>query len=329
MFEFAWPWVFLLLPLPLLVYWLAPPAKVENIGLRVPFFDRIRAIDTQSHASTTSKKWLKIIALIVIWILVLLACAKPQRIGDPITLPKDGRDLFVAFDISMSMVENRMRVENNRLTRLEVVRYILGEFVQRRKGDRVGLILFGSNAYLQSPLTFDLATVHQYINEAQAGFAGPSTAIGDAIGLAVKRLKDRPEGRRVLILFTDGENNAGEVLPRRAADLAEQAGVKIYTVGFGESSRSLDEQTLQYAATKTGGEYFRARSAQELNGIYNYIDELEPVEQEENVFRPVITYFYYPLIAALIVSLMVALLNSSIIYTARTLFNKPVKGEKL
>ena len=214
-----------------------------------------------------------------------------------------------------------MVVEGENISRLVIVKYILGEFLEARKGDRVGLILFGTNAYLQAPLTFDLATVQQYLEETTLRLAGERTAIGDAIGLAVKRLKDRPESQRVLILLTDGENTAGNIDPRKAADLAAQAGIKIYTIGVGAESMQvsngffggsrmvnpsseLDESTLTYIANETGGQYFRARDPKELLSIYETLDQLEEIEQDESNFRPVKSLYYYPL-ALCIVSTMV------------------------
>jgi len=206
---------------------------------------------------------------------------------------------------------------------LSVVKQVVGDFVVRRESDRLGLVLFGSQAYLQAPLTFDRSTVNTLLQEAQLGFAGEKTAIGDAIGLAVKRLRLRPESSRVLILLTDGANTSGEVSPLKAAELAKQEHIKIYTVGVGASemtvpglfgsnfgarrinpSVDLDETTLKTIAESTGGRYFRARNPEELNNIYAILDTLEPVEQNDEVFRPVRSLFYWPLALAFISSLL-------------------------
>ena len=265
----------------------------------------------------------------------MVAAARPQWTGDPVSLPTSGRDLMLAIDISGSMSVEDMQLGNQNVDRLTVVKAVIGDFVDRRQGDRVGLILFGSNAYLQAPLTFDLASVETLLTEAPVGIAGGKTAIGDAIGLAVKRLRARPEGDRVLILLTDGASNVGEVAPLKAAELANAAGVKIHTVGVGADeltvpgllgifgqrkvnpSADLDEETLQQIADQTGGRYFRARNTQELAGIYALIDELEPVEQDAEVFRPRKALFFYPLALALAIMLLLLTLSSKSTATAK------------
>jgi Ca-activated chloride channel family protein len=218
-----------------------------------------------------------------------------------------------------------MRTGGQNIDRLTVVKYVVGQFVERRAQDRLGLILFGTNAYLQAPLTFDRITVNTLLQEAQLGFAGEKTAIGEAIGLAIKRLQDRPESSRVVILLTDGANTAGAVAPLKAAELAQQAKVKIYTVGVGADevtmrslfsqrgrsfnpSRDLDEDTLTKIADLTGGQYFRARNPDELFQIYDKLDELEPIEQDPETFRPIQTLFYWPLLAGLFLSVAWAIL---------------------
>ncbi len=326
MLEFEWPWAFSLFPLALASYYLLPAAKREESSLRVPFFNRVSALTNTATLSQSSAKGIKLLLLSTIWLLLLTAAARPQWSGEPISLPASGRDLLVAVDISGSMDTPDMLVKDQQFERILVVKYVVGEFLQRREQDRLGLILFGTNAYLQAPLTFDRNTVNKLLQEAQLGFAGEKTAIGDAIGLGIKRLKDRPESQRVMILLTDGANTAGEVAPRQAADLAKQAGVKIYTVGVGADemvikqglfgnfnrrinpSADLDEATLQYIADTTGGQYFRARDPEELEKIYAQLDELEPIEQDAETFRPISSLFFWPLGIALIFSFLFALL---------------------
>jgi Ca-activated chloride channel family protein len=320
-FEFAWPLVFLILPLPLLVYLLTPALNRQEAALRVPFFQQIAGLQ-QSEGKRATRHWLQRLMLGLIWLLCVASAARPQWVGEPVQLPATGRDLLLAVDISGSMETPDMVVQNRNLQRIDVVKFVVSDFVKRRENDRLGLILFGSNAYLQAPLTFDRATVQTLLQEAQLGFAGQQTAIGDAIGLAIKRLRDRPESSRVLILLSDGANTAGEVDPRQAADLAKLAGVKIYTIGLGADemiqqtlfgrrrinpSADLDEDTMRYIAQHTGGQYFRARSPEELVQIYAELDELEPIEQDDEVFRPVSALFHWPLAAALLLSFLVAL----------------------
>lgn len=247
------------------------------------------------------------------WTFLVTSTARPQLIGDPVSLPASGRDLMLAVDISGSMGTEDMEVQGDFVDRLSVVKAVIAKFVEARSGDRIGLVLFGTNAYLQAPLTFDLKSINRLLIEAPVGIAGGKTAIGDAIGLAVKRLRKRPNEEKVLILLTDGANNVGEVEPKVAAELATRDGIKIYTVGVGADemrmpgifgtlggrvtnpSADLDEATLKGIADVTGGEYFRARDPQALIQIYAIIDKLEPVEQESEIYRPVQALFFWPL----------------------------------
>ncbi len=239
-------------------------------------------------------------------------------------MPSSGRDLLMAVDISGSMEQTDMAIAGRRVTRLMAVKKVIGDFVVRRNSDRMGLILFGAQAYLQAPLTYDRKTVNQLLQEAQIGFAGRETAIGDAIGLAVKRLRDRPDASRVLVLLTDGANTAGQLSPDKATELAQQAKIKIYTIAFGAESmevpgifgsrtvnpsRDLDEPTMVNIAEKTGGKYFRARNLEELDNIHRELDRLEPIEMETETFRPVQTLFYWPLAIAFLLSLLLACLH--------------------
>ncbi|GAB2198329.1 vWA domain-containing protein [Sessilibacter sp. MAH4] len=320
MLEFSWPWVFVLLPLPIVVRFLLPKARQQQSALLVPFFANLAPM-AETQTALTQTKYAKIACLTLIWLAMVCSAAKPQWLGQPITLPISGRDLLLAVDISGSMDTRDMQVSGQTLDRLTVVKYVVGDFVERRSQDRLGLILFGTNAYLQAPLTFDRNTVNTLLQEAQLGFAGEKTAIGEAIGLAIKRLQDRPESSRVVILLTDGANTAGAVTPLQAAELAQQAKVKVYTIGVGAEevtmrslfdprgrsfnpSRDLDEETLTQIAEMTGGKYFRAKNPQELIQIYETLDELEPIEQDPETYRPVQTLFYWPLLCALIISVI-------------------------
>lgn len=325
MFQFDWPWVFFILPLPLAVYLLAPRAQREDIALKVPFFQQIDSLYQESKGSALQSRLLNILIMSLVWLLLVTAAARPQWLGEAVTLPSSGRDLLLAVDISGSMKTADMIVQNQQIPRVLVVKYVVSDFIKRRKSDRIGLILFGTQAYLQAPLTFDKPSVEQLLQEAQLGFAGEKTAIGDAVGLAIKRLRDRPDSQRVLILLTDGANTAGEVSPRQAADLAKQAGIKIYTIGMGANemtvnqgffsnfgrtinpSADLDEDTLQYMADTTGGRFFRATNPEQLQEIYALLDQLEPIEQEGEVMRPVSSLFFWPLAAALLLSMSLSL----------------------
>lgn len=302
MLHFEFLWILLALPLPWIVYRCLPAAYQNSAALTVPFFERL---SVAKSGELDSKPWLRLLFLSLIWICLLVAAARPVWIGDAVALPSSGRNLMLAVDISGSMQERDMLYAGRRATRLQAVKQVVGDFVIRRTGDRLGLILFGSRAYLQTPLTYDRKTLYILLNEAQIGFAGEKTAIGDAIGLSVKRLQDKPEESRVLILLTDGSNTAGEVMPQKAAELALQAKVKIYTIFVGptqrRSNRFMDngEEILRSIADATGGYYFRARNTEELDDIYKQLDQLEPVEQDQEFFRPQKSLFYWPVIAAL------------------------------
>lgn len=310
--EFASLWVFCLLPLPLLVWWLFPKAPVQSsASLRVPFFQNLKPKMTQSKRSPSL---LRTVIALLIWILLVAAAARPQLIGDTVRQAISGRSLMMAVDISGSMDEADMIVSGRRMTRLNAVKIVAGDFIQKREGDHLGLILFGSQAYLQAPLTFDRKTVVTLLEESFISLAGRATAIGDAIGLAVKRLRDEDEENRVLILLTDGSNSAGNVEPLKAADLAAQENVKIYTIGVGSPrSRDLDETTLNAIASKTNGRYFRANNVNDLLKIYALLDEIEPVSQDELSYRPIQELFYYPLSIALFLSALIALFTKQFI----------------
>ncbi len=328
MYSFDWPWIFLLLPLPILSYWLSKTTDSEQRqALRVPFYTQISQLSTHQNKPALNTFSPLLILAFFAWIFLLIACAQPKWSGDVIEIPVSGRDLMLAVDISGSMDTKDMFFAQDAVNRLVAVKSVILPFIQQRKGDRLGLILFADNAYLQTPLTFDRKTIEKMLYEAFIGMAGKrATAIGDAIGLAVKRLKDLPadeSNSRVLILLTDGSNNAG-IDPVTAAKLAKQIGIKIYTIGFGADemiirsffggqrvnpSRDLDEKTLRKIAQLTGGQYFRARDTQELHKIYQLLDQLEPVESDNLSYRPSKALFYWPLSMALILSLLIIFLQ--------------------
>lgn len=324
MMQFEWPWGLLLLPLPLLVYYLLPPASSANeAALKVP---NIAAFQPAllSKPALKPTPWLLILALIA-WGLLLLAIARPQWLGEPIELAISGRDLMLAVDLSGSMGVKDFKINGRAVNRLVATKHVAQQFIQQRKGDRLGLILFAEKAYLQTPLTFDLTTVNTLLLESAIGLAGKRTAIGDAIGLAIKRLAKVAENSRVLILLTDGANTAGQVTPVKAAQLAAQQNIKIYTIGMGADemiqqsffgsrkinpSADLDEKTLRDIAEHTGGQYFRARDTQELQGIYQQLDKLEPAEQETVTLRPEQSLYFWFLAASLLFASVVVLLRN-------------------
>lgn len=315
MINFDWPWLLLILPLPLLVRWLlSAQTPIEQAALKVPFLDDF------GNDSTTKvlpqQQWPLILAAIA-WVLLVSASCRPQWLGEPIEQAISGRDLMLAVDVSGSMQEEDFIIGHQRVDRLSATKQVATQFINRRVGDRVGLILFGTTAYVQTPLTFDHKTVATLLNEAFIGITDdkPATSIGDAIGLAVKRLQDQQADSRVLILLTDGANTAGEISPLQAADLAASNKLKIYTIGIGADemivrsifgnqkinpSSDLDEKTLTAIADKTGGKYFRARNTEELEKIYHLLDQLEPVEKDKQYFRPMTELYPWPLGLALL-----------------------------
>lgn len=319
MLEIVWPWSLVLLPLPVLVM-LLPRAPAHQVAaLRVPFYEQVATTLIPSVAGGSK---IKLLLVGLIWMLLILAACRPQWLGDPISIPVSGRDLLMAVDISGSMKVNDLSKNGAPRNRLDVVKDVAGEFIRKRQGDRIGLILFGTHAYLQAPLTFDRTTVQVLLNESEIGLAGERTAIGDAIGLAVKRLRLRPQQNRVLILITDGANTAGEVEPLKAAEFASQEGLKIYTIGIGAEqmivrdffgtrrinpSADLDAGTLTKIAEHTNGRYFRASNREELEDIYALLDKIEPVIVDPDQLRPVTELFVWPLGLVVLIVLVMSL----------------------
>lgn len=320
MFDLAWPWMLLILPGPWIVRRLSPAAPAAGGGaVFVPYVSALGGIgDTAGiRQEPRSLMWW---GGLFCWLLLVLASARPQWLGEATELPQTGRNLILAVDVSGSM--ETQDLDTVRATRLDVVKQVAGDFIQRRTGDRVGLILFGSQAYLQAPLTFDRTTVKNLLDGAVIGIAGRETAIGDAIGMALKRLPD-VEGDTVLVLLTDGRNTAGHVSPRKAAELAAQKGLRIHTIGVGGKPRAvrgllgmqmidpasnLDEATLKAIADATGGRYFRASDRKALEGIYRQLDELEPVTDGGRMVRPIIALYPWPLGLGLLLSITLAAL---------------------
>ncbi len=312
MIEWLWPYAFFALPLPWFVRRFIGASEAQAPALAVPSLDAFSSVGTAEGSLGAQSPW-RLWVMALAWLLLLTALARPQFTGEPVSLPTSGRDLMLAVDISGSMATEDMVVDGENVERLAVVKAVISNFTAARVGDRVGLVLFGSNAYLQAPLTFDLKSVNRLLIEAPVGIAGGKTAIGDAIGLAVKRLRLRPQQEKVLILLTDGANNVGEVEPSVAADLAARDNIRIYTVGVGADemrvpgllgrisgrmtnpSADLDEDALQAIADVTGGRYFRAKDPGALLAIYELIDALEPVEQEAETFRPIQALYHWPL----------------------------------
>ncbi|MDH3748072.1 MAG: VWA domain-containing protein [Gammaproteobacteria bacterium] len=323
MLSFAWPWVLLLLPLPFLARHYLPEAdSLQEAGLRVPGFAHFSML-TGRAATEQMLNWRFWMAAVA-WVLLVVAAARPQHIGDELDLPVSGRNLMLAVDLSGSMDQKDFELGSARVDRLTATKAVASDFISRREGDRIGLILFGERAYLQVPLTLDRETVKILLMEAFIGLAGEKTAIGDAITLAVKRVHEQgvEGGDQVLVLLTDGANTAGEIEPLKAAELASQVGMRIYTIGIGAEqlevasivggrrrinpSADLDEATLTQIAELTGGRYFRAKDTAALQDIYRLVDELEPVEEPEAGYRPVRSLYHLPLAGAFTLAALLA-----------------------
>ncbi|MEE8539232.1 MAG: VWA domain-containing protein [Woeseiaceae bacterium] len=326
MWSLAWPWMLLALPLPLLARaLLSPVTESQEAGLKVPSFKGFAVLTNRSEAEQLLnwRIWLAIIA----WALLVLAAARPERIGDELDVPVSGRNLMLAVDLSGSMDAKDFELGNRRVDRLTATKAVASDFIERRKGDRIGLILFGERAYLQVPLTLDRETVNILLMEAVIGLAGEKTAIGDAITLAVKRIyeQDAVGDEQVLIVLTDGANTAGEIDPIKAAELAQQIGLRIYTIGIGAEqmlvssitgglrpvnpSADLDEETLTRIAAITGGQYFRAKDTAGLQDIYRLLDKMEPVAEPEAGFRPVKSLYYWPLGGAFVLTVFLCVMG--------------------
>lgn len=316
MIHIAWPLMALFLPLPWLLRRLIPEARLQGSALFLPFAAAVSLEHTPAINMSSRKRSL---LFVLVWLLLIAAAVRPQWLDDPLPVPTTGRRLLLAVDVSGSMATPDMA---NNASRLAVVQKVAGDFIKMRKGDQVGLILFGTQPYLQAPLTADLDTVSQFLQQTIVGVAGPQTAIGDAIGLALKRLlseQEKDKGEMVLILLTDGGNNAGLMEPLAAAKMAAGAGLRIYTIGVGAAvqqgffgasgNMDLDEDTLKSIAKITQGEYFRATDASALQKVYARIDKLEPSAGQEQWYRPHSEWYVWPLAFALLFSIPAVLMR--------------------
>lgn len=313
MLGFDWWWAMLLLPVPLLARRLLPATNNVDVALAVPLLNRYRFTDSSISKSAGQ---VARICFWLFWICLIAAASRPFWLGEPLSRTVSGRDLMLAVDISGSMSEADMTINSKAASRIEVLKVVVEKFIQRREGDRLGLILFGTNAYTYVPLTFDLDTLTALLADVSTGLAGRHTAIGDAIGLAVKTMRQQDTEHKVLILVTDGSNTAGFGNPIIAAQVAHQQGLTIYTIGVGTDAQTLsrtyglqniptglalNERVLSRIAEVTGGDYFRATNASTLENIYLALDKLEPVEYKYQSHRPRSELFTIPLVAGIFV----------------------------
>lgn len=318
MITFVNPLMVLLLFLPFIVTKLFRPIRGRyGDALKIPFIKDLIEIERKQDKSfsqnskslSNNKFWF----LFLIWILLVVAAMRPVLLSAPIRVENKGRDILLVTDISTSMQERDFAFQGKRIDRMSAVKAVVSDFVEKRINDRLGLVLFGTRAYLQAPLTYDKKTVQDVLSLMSAGMAGDSTSIGDALGLALKTLKES-EGNRagqVIILLTDGENNDGTLSLPDAINMARQEGVKVYTIGvgsgrgtlissfFGIQNTPFDEESLKELAQETEGRYFHASDLNSLFGVYQAINQLEPNEQKENYIYPQKELYYIPLLAAL------------------------------
>lgn len=309
MIQWAWFWAILVLPLPWVVahLWRGAKKQTDNEALWVPFFTPFQErIKGSAGASVRGLSLFFVLA----WISFVLALMRPQGLGQAIATQNFYRNLMLVLDVSDSMAEQDFILHNQRVSRLLMVKTLADAFLQKRAGDQVGLTLFADEAYIYVPLTPDVATARQMMNEVGFGIAGSNTAMGDALALALKDMKDVPASSKVMILLSDGYANAGQMRPEDVLPVAKEMGVKIYTIGIGgapvpmqsffglsvgQDMAGLDEALLQKIAADTGGQYFRAETADDLKRVYEKLDVLEPALDKDSVIYPVTELFFYPL----------------------------------
>ncbi len=312
MLNFAYPWLLLLLPLPLLAYWLLPAYREPRQPVRVPFLNllsRLAGQDASAAGSIYRRILPQRVMIVLVWLGLATALARPQWIDEPIVKELPMRDLLVAVDLSGSMETRDFTDSGGAVTdRLTAARQVLDDFLSRRDGDRVGLVLFGSAAYVQAPFTEDLDVVRALMDEAQVRMLGPKTMLGDAIGVAINLFERSEVDDRVLIVLTDGNDTGSLVPPQRAAEIARDNGMTIYTIAMGDpqaaGEQALDEKALQAIAATTGGQYFHAQDRAELDGIYATLNQLNPRQVETLSYRPEHELYFWPGGVALLISLL-------------------------
>jgi Ca-activated chloride channel family protein len=313
--EWIFPWALLLLPAPFLVLWLVPPHRERMPGLRVPFFRRIAAAvgeEPRAGSVVLRRRRLEMLLIFLVWIALVVALARPERVGEPIEITKAARDVVLAIDISGSMDENDFTAaDGSTLQRLEGVKRVVGRFIEEREGDRVALIVFGEKAYVQSPFTEDLRTVRELLEQTEVGMAGPHTVIGDAIGLAIRSFEASEIEERLLIVLSDGADTGSRMSPVNAAEIAASNGVEIFTIGVGDpkgqGDQKVDVAALEDIAARAGGRFFFAGDEAGLASVYARIDEMSPRKIETTSFRPRQPLAVVPLAVAALMGLLGAI----------------------
>ena len=313
-FEIAYPWIFILILLPIFIYWLAPAFRIKSASLQVPNLEKtasLTGLKPKDSALVTKKNKLVSFLLFIIWVLILMALSSPRLVGEPELKIKTSRNFLIVADISFSMANSDWVIEGKRTTRWEAVKSVMHEFIEKRTGDRMGLIFFGSSAYVQVPFTSDLKTMELLLEEADVGMAGQMTNIGKAVVKGIEMFDQDTIKTKVMLVLTDGVDSGTEILPLDAADLAKKDSIHIYTLGIGDPENSgsdLDEQTLKEISEMTDARYFRAIDTEQLSEIYAELDKLEPIEYEEETFIPATLLYYYPLTLAIVLTLILSLM---------------------
>jgi Ca-activated chloride channel family protein len=311
MIEFQFAWAFLLLLIPLLMHWLAPAYREPRLAVRVPFMQVLQRLTgaTEERTALVRRTRLQAGQVILAWIALVVALARPVWLDEPIVRELPMRDLLVALDLSGSMdTRDFTDRAGARSDRLAAAKSVLDDFLARREGDRVGLIFFGSAAYVQAPFTEDLNVVRELLDEAQVRMLGPRTVLGDAIGVAIGLFDRSQVDERILIVLTDGNDSGSMVPPLRAAEIARDKGVTIHTVAMGDpeaaGEQALDEATLEALAEKTGGAFYHADDRADLERIYASLDRLNPRQVETASYRPERELYFWPMGFAIVLSLL-------------------------
>jgi Ca-activated chloride channel family protein len=312
MLILAYPWLALGLPLPLLAYWLLPPRAESRPGVQVPFFGRLVALTGQQpHAGIVigRRGIARTMVLCVSWCLAITSLTRPQWIEPPIHHDTPARDLLLLVDLSGSMdTIDFTSASGAKIDRLSAVKQVLDDFLTRRKGDRVGVVVFGSSAFTLVPFTSDLELCRMLLRETQVGMAGPRTVFGDAIGLGVNMFATSTVAAKTIIALTDGNDTASSVPPAQAALIAKDRGIVIYTVAIGDPTAvgedKLDEAALRNVASATGGGYYRALDRDELAKIYDRLDKIVTRKVDTVTFSPKTELYWLALAALTLLSML-------------------------
>ena len=318
-FEIAYKWVYLLFPLPFILYWILPAMHKRRAALIAPFFERAATVSNQKprkSAWITRRNIFSWIVLILCWVCLLAAASSPRYVGQPAKKTKTVRNFLIAADISFSMATTDWVVNGRRMSRWDAIKSIMKNFVENRKSDQIGLVMFGTNAYLQAPLTTDLQAISWLMDQTEVGMAGQMTSIGDAIAFSTNVLKEDTIKQKIMLLLTDGIDAGQNILPLDAAQQAKRDSITIFTLGIGQAKGSggydLDERTLKEIANITDGKYFNAMNEGQLKNVYTTLDRLEPVKYDEETYKPVVLLYYYPLALAAALGLAFHFMNGMV-----------------